>query len=126
YRLGHWVLKQRLKKDTMPSDRRKRLEALSGWSWDAIYDKWEKGFLYLKQFLGRNGHCQVSDEYATDDGYRLGSWVGTQRANKNAMSLDRRKRLEALSGWSWNTFDDRWEEGFSRLKQFAEGNGYSR
>ncbi len=126
YRLGVWVIKQRQMKNTMPSDRRKRLEELSGWSWDAISEKWENGFLYLKQFLEQNGHCQVPYEYHTEDGYPLGSWVGVQRANKDAMERDRRKRLEELSGWSWNIFDDRWEDGFSHLKEFVERNGHCR
>ena len=101
YRLGRWVAEQRQAKDTMDSDRRQRLEALPGWSWDANSDAWEEGFSYLKQFSDREGHCRVHTGYKTDDDYRLGQWVTVQRRAKDTMDPDRRQRLEALPGWVW-------------------------
>ena len=120
YKLGRWVTNQRVTKDKMTLDRRQRLEGLPGWSWDVFSDKWEEGFSYLKEFSERQGHCRVSSTYTTDDSYRLGQWVVIQRSCKDEIDTDRRRRLEALAGWSWNAVDDKWEEGFAHLKDFSE------
>jgi hypothetical protein len=126
YSLGQWVSVQRYARNKMNADRRLRLEALPKWSWDFLSDRWEEGFSQLKQFSDREGHCRVSQDHKTDDGYRLGQWVRVQRTTKEKLDPDRRQRLEALPGWSWNTLSDKWEEGFSRLKQFSDREGHCR
>ena len=102
YRLGQWVADQRTTKDTMEPDRRQRLEALPGWSWDVLSDQWEEGFSYLKQFSEREGHCRVP--LATRPTTVIDSVSGLQirEQTKDTMEPDRRQRLEALPGWSWD------------------------
>jgi Helicase associated domain len=110
----------------MDADRRQRLEALPGWSWDPFSDQWEEGFAHLKEFSDREGHCRVSATYISDDDYRLGQWIGTQRRTKEGIPSDRRQRLEALTGWSWGVHSDQWEEGFAHLKEFSDREGHCR
>ena len=126
YRLGQWVSVQRMKQDTMSVDRRQRLEKLTGWSWDARSDWWEEGYKQLKRYCEANGKSQMSASFVTEDGYRLGIWVGNQRHRTANMPAQRRKRLEELPGWTWDVLSDAWEGGYAQLKRYCEANGNCR
>ena len=80
----------------------------------------------LETFVKVHGHSGVTRFYETNDGYRLGNWVNAQRKYRDNMDPERQQRLEALPGWSWDVWADRWEEGFSHLKQFVEREGHCR
>ena len=123
YRLGQWVGSQRNQKDRMSLERKDRLEGLSGWVWNAIDEQWEQGFRYLKEFADREGHTGVARHYMVDK-YRLGQWIGTQRANRDCMTVERRERLEKLPGWTWNPYDSKWEAMFSELLAYKLNHGH--
>ena len=130
YRLGTWVIAQRHRhtKGTLDPDRQRRLQDLPGWTWDTFADQWEEGFSRLTDYVERHGDTRVPHSYIDDDGYRLGTWVKTQRRrhSEDTLDIDRQRRLQDLPGWTWDTFADRWEEGFRQLRRYVESHGDAR
>ena len=123
YNLGVWVRTQRGSKDTMPPERKQRLDDL-GFIWDAIEDAWEEGFKKLLEFKETEGHCRVQNKFKLD-GFKLGRWVTVQRSSKDSMSPERKQRLDEI-GFIWDAIEDAWEEGFSKLLEFKEAEGHCR
>ena len=96
--LGSWVTTQRRIKSKLTLDRIKRLESV-GFCWDPFIEQWENAFTMLKEYNSREGHCRVPQKLVVD-GIRIGSWVNTQRQNKNSLTKERVQRLNSL-GFIW-------------------------
>jgi Helicase associated domain len=99
YRLGAWVSNQRNNQDRVSrvsAERKARLDAL-GFIWDALTSpQWEVGFEHLEAFVNERGHCRVPYSHISEDGYRSGQWISTQRTCHDSMLPERRSRLDAL------------------------------
>ena len=77
----------------------------------------------LKKFAKREGHTAVPSLW-TENGYKLGRWVRTQRELYVAGRLDpeREEWLEGLPGWTWNGTDAqqrRWKVGLVHLQEYV-------
>ena len=125
YPLGKWVDRQRVhyKKGQLSADRVRRLEELSGWSWDLNTDRWEEGFRRVRDYAEREGNALVPQGYTVDDD-NLGNWVNNQRNfyKKDKLDPDRIRRLKEVPGWSWDPHAVAWEENFRQLKDYVEHN----
>jgi len=99
FNLGQWVSVQRYRKDLLPVERRRRLDAI-GFVWDGLDYLWEQAFAALLNFKRCEGHCRVPALYC-DGNLKLGYWVSTQRKNRDEMSAERRARLDKI-GFVWN------------------------
>jgi Helicase associated domain len=87
-------------------------------------ERWERGFAALSKFRRRKRHCRPSRDHL-EGKFKLGQWVATQRYLKDDLSVERKKRLEAI-GFVWNWRDDRWEQGFAALLTFKRREGHCR
>ena len=129
-RLGQWVAQQRhhRNKGILDAARIRQLEEFPDWTWDAVTDQWEQGFRNLQKYVEQHGDALVSQSFRSADGYKLGQWVTIQRAvyREGEMSKERQARLEALTGWSWDPRDSRWEYWYSALEDYVRVNGSAR
>jgi hypothetical protein len=122
--IGSWVTDQRGIRKTLSRERCALLEQLPGWSWEPHEDRWQRNYKLVQQFGDREGHTRVPDRYVKD-GANIGSWVLTQRMNRDNLSSERKELLESLPGWAWDAYTDRWERGYSRLVKYTKENGTS-
>jgi hypothetical protein len=106
YNLGVWVKAQRAKhsKGTLDADRERRLEAVPGWKWETLRGKWDEGFNQLLKYVRQNGDARVPRWTVTDDGYRLGAWINTQRGSHRNVCFPRflgdfRTRFDFKDAW---------------------------
>ena len=60
------------------------------------------------------------------DDFRLGTWVNSQRQKRHKLSQRRKRRLESVPGWMWDSRDASWESGYERLLRFAQREGHCR
>jgi hypothetical protein len=104
YKLGVWVVSQRakFKQGALHAERVRRLSEIPGWSWDPFAAQSEDGFSKLVEYSERHGHTLVPRSYLID-GFNLRGWVQKQRSvfNRGGGDPERRARLEALAGWTW-------------------------
>ena len=79
---------------------------------------------YVGEYIAANGTCVVPQTFKLSNGYKLGGWVSTQRVKHDKLTPGRVARLEALCGWVWDRFDDKWETGFDHLRDYSLENGH--
>ncbi|MEI7457178.1 MAG: Helicase associated domain protein, partial [Nitrosomonadales bacterium] len=75
-RLGLWVSNQRANRENLSGERKVILEKVDSWVWDVNAAQWELKLRQLIEFVNREKHCQISQDYQTSDGVKLGQWVG--------------------------------------------------
>ena len=66
--------------------------------------------------------------WPTEDGFRLGSWLGTRRKDykQGKLAEDRIKALEQLPGWTWDPLETDWIEGLGHLAKYVDEKGHAR
>jgi hypothetical protein len=124
FTLGAWVSKQRINKEKLSEQKARKLEALDGWSWDPLGERWDKGVEYLRGYFETHGDLFVPPEYELADGFKLGQWVGTQRRVKDTLSEERQMKLESILGWVWDVRDAQWYQAMQYLVKYSQVNGH--
>ena len=104
YPLGTWVARQRrdYARGSLDLERQRRFDEVPGWTWNPHAEKWERAFQLVDDYAREHGHARVPDAYSVN-GFRLGSWVGIQRAayRNGILAPERERRLCQLPGWVW-------------------------
>jgi len=118
--LGNWVIYQRSlnNKKQLSPDRKSRLDSLN-FVWDIIDAQWNDGFEEFKNYVKEFDSVLVPAQYRTKQGFKLGSWVGTQRSKDSNLTPKRKILLDNL-GFDYDPIDTQWNHGYEELKKYVK------
>jgi len=122
-KLGGWVQEQRRnkKQNVLPEERETQLEAL-GFIWCVKrMATWQVMFEKLVDYHKKHGDCLVPTRWPDDP--QLGMWVNNQRRRRQALSAERRQKLDSI-GFVWSMYQkESWDVMFDRLVEYKAKNG---
>jgi len=118
--IGNWksVQIQYKKKGKLSQEKIDLLEKIYGWKWEIDNENWIINYEILKKY---NGVPHIN--YITDDGFKLGDWVGRQRLNYNKLSQEQINMLEKIPSWYWNNnnkINDEWIKKYELLRVYVD------
>jgi hypothetical protein len=77
----------------------------------------------LLRYFEKFGHIELTGEYITEDGYKLGLWTSNQRQRSEALTTDQKQKLSALGFVFENINEFQWKETYKVLKQYSIDHG---
>jgi hypothetical protein len=132
-KLGAWISSLRtykkndLQSNYLTEERVKLLNGI-GMVWEVYDSIWERNYNAAKRYYAANGNLDVSLDYVSDDGIKLGIWLNnlrsTYKGNANyRLTAEQINSLNAI-GMQWNSkFERAWEQGFAEAKKYYESHG---
>ena len=90
---------------------------------ESVSESWYFWYGLLQEYAEKCGNSAPPLEYLTENGWKLGVWVNSQRNKKERLSPEQCERLDDL-GFIWNMLDEKWEQGFSALLKFYKRQGH--
>lgn len=126
--LGHWVTTQRqmYRSGRLALEREAALEALPGWVWQPLEDRFTKQLSALRMYV--DDHGGLPNLKAVFSGVKIGQFVNVVRTAYASGSLaeDKVRALEEIPGWTWDVREASWRRMFERLREFSAVAGHAR
>jgi hypothetical protein len=118
--LGKWLDIRRNQRQSLSKAQIQQLDEL-GMDWDPFETLFLEGLAVYKKYIRRTGSPDVAKSHV-EEGYPLGSWLNTNRAQKKKgkLSVDRIKALDSC-GMRWAMKSDvQFELGLQALRTFVK------
>jgi Uncharacterized protein conserved in bacteria len=105
--LGDWIARQRRKFNSKKNyndielEKIKKLNSIN-MVWNPYSTKWSNKYKIAKEYFDKHGHLNIPIDYITEEGIKLGMWIGSQRQAKRGnpnflMTTEREKLLDAIN-----------------------------
>jgi hypothetical protein len=119
-KLGTWISSQRevYSQGKLKTDQIQLLEAI-GMEWNCFQSKWESSFSYAQKYYKKYGDLNISTTYVTEDGFKLGAWLNSQRIKykKKKLTPNQINLLESV-GIVWAPNDLLWLQSYEKAKKY--------
>ena len=114
-RLGLWcrVVRTQYRNGTLTEERRQKMEAI-GVQWDsAAVRNWRLNYELARRYYQEHGNLNIPTGYETEDGVKLGAWIGSQRyrRKKNRIPEDQLRLLDEI-GMRWQCHENKWDAAY--------------
>lgn len=126
FRLGRWVVSQRVRRERLSPEQKSTLGSFEGWIWNSNESAWDEGISHLTRYVEMASHANVPGPYKTEDDYKLGQWVSRNRVKRNELPPEQIAMLESFKGWVWDVRVTAWDKGLSCLIRYVEQQGHAR
>lgn len=134
FKLGSWCNNTRYKQDKLTKDKRKKLEAVH-FRFERKKKEtmdWDNWYKLAKIYYEYHGNSEIPTRFKTINGYdynenghKLGDWCRKQREKRTKLSIEKRKKLEAISfrleRRKKQTMN--WEDWYELLKIYYKNHG---
>jgi superfamily II DNA or RNA helicase len=126
FRLGSWISQIRSKRNSLPPERVRELDAL-GMVWQPFTEDWWRTLAAARSFRESHGHLLVPPRFKAEDGLHLGGWITHQRIRRANGSLSA-EQIAALHdlGMVWDPAEARWETRLAAARRFQATHGHLR
>lgn len=116
-----WAVGQRMKyRKGKLEEWRYNLLIKANFLFEPIATYWNRHFEELKQFMTKNGHCDVPRDYPGK--LKLGKWVSEQRYHKKRLSKEQIKLLDDI-GFNWGEKRTEWDIMYDWLSEYYQKHG---
>jgi hypothetical protein len=103
--LSSWIYLQKKNRDKLTSNQIRLLSKIPSWQWfgEQENSSFLKGIEELRKYVAKYNHAKVPGKFISENGFKLGSWVQSQRNRKKRKTIsgDEKKSLEGFVGWKW-------------------------
>jgi superfamily II DNA or RNA helicase len=129
--LGDWLYRQKnyhLNGKLSPTKIKLMKEVDPSWAEDKSEQEWKFALELMKEYYKKNGNINFPKYQKIINGVNLRTWKQTQRVRykKRTLSETQIKMLEdSFPDWSWDPYDDNWNESFAELIEYIAEKGTS-
>lgn len=129
-KLGVYVsnVRSRYKEGVLEENVIKRLEEI-GFIWEVLPSLWEENYKRAEEYYRVNENLDIQRRYKTDDGYRLGAWIDTQRKVHQGkipgiLTDEQKEKLDAIDmKWTTKYSQDAFYEKYAAFEEYVQKYG---